>query len=101
MFSPSPGRPGGSGDDVADHREEEQRDPERVSVAMTEIPEAEQVWYDYCFKHEEVARELDRIETPQKYSAGNIARHESLDDFDRQTVMRRVGPPPKQDDERL
>ena len=48
-----------------------------------------------------VARELDRIETPQKYSAGNIARHESLDDFDRQTVMRRVGPPPKQDDERL
>ena len=70
-------------------------------MAMTEIPEAEQVWYDYCFKHEEVARELDRIETPQKYSAGNIARHESLDDFDRQTVMRRVGPPPKQDDERL
>ena len=48
--------------------------------------EAEQGWYDYCFrKHEEVARELDKIENPQNYSGGNVARHESLDDLDRQT----------------
>jgi hypothetical protein len=48
--------------------------------------EAEQAWYDYCFrKHEEVARELDKIENPQNYSAGNVARHENLDDLDRQT----------------
>ena len=45
----------------------------------------EQTWYDYCFrKHEEVARELDKIENPQKYSAANIS-HQSLDDLDRQT----------------
>jgi hypothetical protein len=46
----------------------------------------EQAWYDYCFrKHEQVAWELDKIENPQKYSAGNVARRESLDDLDRQT----------------
>jgi hypothetical protein len=46
----------------------------------------EQAWYDYCYrKHEEVAWELDKIENPQKYSAGNIARRESLDDLERQT----------------
>ena len=46
----------------------------------------EQAWYDYCFrKHEQVAWELDKIENPQKYFAGNVARHESLDDLDRQT----------------
>jgi hypothetical protein len=45
----------------------------------------EQAWYDYCFrKHKEVAWELDKIENPQKYSAGT-ARRESLDDLDRQT----------------
>jgi hypothetical protein len=46
----------------------------------------EQAWYDYCYrKHEAVAWELDKIENPQKYSAGNIARRESLDDLERQT----------------
>jgi hypothetical protein len=46
----------------------------------------EQAWYDYCFrKHEAVAWELDKIENPHKYSAGNIARRESLDDLERQT----------------
>jgi hypothetical protein len=46
----------------------------------------EQAWYDYCFrKHEQVAWELDKIKNPQKYSAGNVARRESLDDLDRQT----------------
>jgi hypothetical protein len=46
----------------------------------------EQAWYDYCFrKHEQVAWELDKIENPQKYAAGNVARRESLDDLDRQT----------------
>ena len=30
-------------------------------------------------------RELDKVENPQKYFAGNVARHESLDDLDRQT----------------
>jgi hypothetical protein len=46
----------------------------------------ERAWYDYCYrKHEEVAWELDKIENPQKYSAGNIARRESLDDLERQT----------------
>ena len=55
-------------------------DPQQGSSA------AEQAWYDYCFrKHEEVARELDKIENPRKYSAGNVARYESLDDLDRQT----------------
>jgi hypothetical protein len=46
----------------------------------------EQAWYDYSYrKHQEVAWELDKIENPQKYSAGNIARRESLDDLERQT----------------
>lgn len=46
----------------------------------------EQAWYDYCFrKREAVAWELDKIENPQKYSAGPIARRESLDDLERQT----------------
>jgi hypothetical protein len=46
----------------------------------------EQAWHDYCFrKHEEVAWQLDKIENPQKYSAANIARRESLDDLERQT----------------
>jgi hypothetical protein len=44
-----------------------------------------QAWYDYCFrKYEVVARELDKIENPQKYSAANV-RRETLDDLDRQT----------------
>jgi hypothetical protein len=46
----------------------------------------EQTWYDYSYrKHQEVAWELDKIENPQKYSAGNFARRESLDDLERQT----------------
>ena len=46
----------------------------------------EQAWYLYCFrKHEEVARELDKIENPQKHSLGTVPRHESLDDLDRKT----------------
>ena len=46
----------------------------------------EQAWYDYCSrKHEEAAGELDKIENPQKYPAGNTARRESLDDLERQT----------------
>ena len=38
-----------------------------------------------AFANTKVARELDTVENPQKYSAGNVARHESLDDLDRQT----------------
>jgi hypothetical protein len=46
----------------------------------------EQAWYDYCVrKHEEVAWELDKIENPQKYSAANAPRRESLDDLERKT----------------
>jgi hypothetical protein len=65
---------------------EAERTQNRLDDPQQGSSEAEQAWYDYCFrKHEEVARELDKIENPQKYSAGNVARHESLDDLDRQT----------------
>ena len=65
---------------------EAERTQNRLDDPQQGSSEAEQAWYDYCFrKHEEVARELDTVENPQKYSAGNVARHESLDDLDRQT----------------
>jgi hypothetical protein len=65
---------------------EAERTQNRLDDPQQGRSEAEQAWYDYCFrKHEEVARELDKIENLQKYSAGNVARHESLDDLDRQT----------------
>ena len=65
---------------------EAERTQNRLDDPQQGSSEAEQAWYDYCFrKHEEVARELDKIENPQKYSGGNVARHESLDDLDRQT----------------
>ena len=65
---------------------EAERTQNRLDDPQQGSSEAEQGWYDYCFrKHEEVAQELDKIENPQKYSGGNVARHESLDDLDRQT----------------
>jgi len=65
---------------------EAERTQNRLDDPQQGSSEAEQAWYDYCFrKHEEVARELDKIEKPQKYFAGTVARNESIDDLDRQT----------------
>ena len=45
---------------------EAERTQNRLDDPQQGSSEAEQAWYDYCFrKHEEVARELDKIENPQ------------------------------------
>jgi hypothetical protein len=65
----------------AAHTQNKLDDLEQDSFEAT----VEQAWYDYCFrKHAELARELDKIENPEKYSTADVA-HVSLNDLDRQT----------------
>ena len=45
----------------------------------------EKAWLDHLLNRvNELGRELDKIDNPQKYSPANVP-HESLDDLDRQT----------------
>jgi len=80
---------------------EAERTQNRLDDPQQGSSEAEQAWYDYCFrKHEEVARELDKVENPQKYFAGTSRGTRALT-ISTAKQNETVGPSPKQDDERV